>query len=229
MKDPYDLNKIAVVGGTGALGGGLALRFARAGLAVLVGSRTAEKGRMAAASISSESGNASVDGLDNLGAATAGDLVIVAVPFASQAETLRAIAPVVRGKIVVDTTVPLVPPKVARVQMPQAGSAAAIAAENLGPEVKLVTGFHNVSAQKLRSGGDVACDILLFGDDVAAREAVASLIDRIGLRGVHGGPLDNSAAAEAMTSVLISINRRYKVTEGAGICITGLEKTVASG
>jgi NADPH-dependent F420 reductase len=128
----------------------------------------------------------------------------------------------VAGKIVVDATVPLVPPRVARVQLPASGSAAAIAAQALDGAARLVTAFHNVSAQKLRGDGPVPCDILVFGDDVEARDAVIGVIARIGLRGLHGGPLANAVAAEAMTSVLISINRRYGVAEGAGIRITGI-------
>lgn len=214
---------IAVIGGTGALGGGLAWRYARAGYEVVIGSRTSDKAVGAAEAIAAGTG-AAVTGHDNRAAAEAGTFVLVAVPFANQVDTLRQIAGAVRGKIVVDTTVPLVPPKVARVQLPQEGSAAAIAADVLGPDVRLVTAFHNVSAEKLRGTGEIACDVLVFGDDVAAREAAVETIARIGLRGVHGGPLANSAAAEALTSVLIVINRRYKVEGGAGIRIAGLEE-----
>ncbi len=215
-------NRIAVIGGTGALGGGLALRFARAGVAVSIGSRSVEKAVAAAAEIAAATGARQVTGHDNIDAAERGDIVIVAVPFASQVETLRSIAPAATGKIVVDTTVPLVPPKVARVQLPAVGSAAAMAAEVLGPEVRLVTAFHNVSAEKLRCEGPVECDVLVFGDDIEARDVIVGLVDRLGLRGLHGGPLANSAAAEAMTSVLISINKRYKVAGGAGVQITGV-------
>lgn len=227
---------VAVVGGTGALGGGLAMRLARAGLAVAIGSRSADRARAAASEIAAAiagtggaTGGATVTGHDNAAAAAAGDVVFVAVPFASQAETLRAIAPAAAGKIVVDTTVPLVPPKVARVQLPAAGSAAALAAAALGSDVRLVTGFHNVSAHKLRAGADIGGDVLLFGDDVEARDVVAGLAGRMGLRALHGGPLDNAVAAEAMTSVLISINKRYKVAEGAGILVTGIEAAAAGG
>lgn len=216
-----DFDRIAVVGGTGALGGGLAMACARAGLPVVIGSRDPSKATAAAAEIAAATG-ADVTGADNIKAASEGTLVVVAVPFASQAETMRTIAPAVAGKIVVDTTVPLVPPKVARVQLPAAGSAAAVAVDAVGPDARLVTGFHSVSAQKLRKGEAADCDVLLFSDDVAARDVVADLVDRLGLHPVHGGPLANSVAAEALTSVLIGINRRYQVPEGAGIRITGL-------
>ncbi|WP_026380649.1 NADPH-dependent F420 reductase [Afifella pfennigii] len=215
---------LAVLGGTGALGGGLAIRAARAGIPVIIGSRTKEKGEQAAAAIKAEVPEADVRGTDNAEAAATGEMVVVTVPFAHQADTLAAIAPHVGGKIVVDTTVPLMPPKVARVQLPEEGSAAARAARTLGPDVRLVTGFHNISAQKLREEGPVACDVLVFGDEVEARQAVVDFADRLGLRGLHGGVLDNSVAAEAMTSVLIAINKRYKVAEGAGVRVTGLDK-----
>ena len=128
------------------------------------------------------------------------------------------------GKIVVDTTVPLVPPKVARVQLPPQGSAAAIAAETLGSQVRLVTGFHNVSATKLGAHGEPGCDVLVFGDDVEAREQVVAITNQLGVRALHGGPLANAVAAEAMTSLLIAINKRYKIEEGAGIVITGIPR-----
>jgi len=217
-----DTPTLAIVGGSGALGGGIAMRAARAGLAVILGSRTAERAAEAAATLSADVPGADVRGMENAEAAKAGDIVIVTVPFASQAETLAAIAPFVAGKIVVDTTVPLMPPKVARVQLPAEGSAAACAAAALGEGVRLVTGFHNVSAQKLRGGGPVGCDVLVFGDEPEARQVVVDLAGTMGMRGVHGGVLDNAAAAEAMTSVLIAINKRYKVTEGAGLRITGI-------
>jgi NADPH-dependent F420 reductase len=146
--------------------------------------------------------------------------VFVTVPFAAQTATLEDIKPHVAGKIVVDTTVPLVPPKVMRVQLPPEGSAAAKAEAILGEGVRMVAGFHNVAAHKLAQDVDVDCDILVFGDEKGARAAIVALADEIGLRGVHGGALVNAAAAEAMTSLLIFINKNYQV-DGAGIRITG--------
>lgn len=219
-----ETRNIAVIGGTGALGGGLAMRFARAGFYVTIGSRSADKAKAAAREIAEATGSDRVTGGDNLWAAESGDLAIVTVPFASQLDTLALIAPAIRDRIVVDTTVPLMPPKVARVQLPVEGSAAARARKALGPRVRLVTGFHNLSAAKLRGTGETGCDVLIFGDDVEAREVVIELGTRLGVRALHGGPLDNSVAAEAMTSVLISINKRYKVEAGAGIRITGIER-----
>jgi 8-hydroxy-5-deazaflavin:NADPH oxidoreductase len=212
---------IAVIGGTGHLGSALAWRLARAGRSVVIGSRTAES----AAAKAVELGHNLV-GMANADAAKAADIVFVTVPFAAQAATLEDIRPHVAGKIVVDTTVPLVPPKVMRVQLPPEGSAAAKAEAILGEGVRLVAGFHNVAAHKLAQDLAVECDILVFGDDKAARGEIVALADAIGLRGVHGGALVNAAAAEAMTSLLIFINKTYQV-DGAGIRITGDLKPLA--
>lgn len=206
---------IAVIGGTGNLGSALAWRLARAGRSVIIGSRTAES----AAAKAAELGHG-LKGLANADAAAAADLVIITVPFSAQTATLEDIRPHVAGKIVVDTTVPLVPPKVMRVQLPAEGSAAVKAAAVLGEGVRLVSGFHNVAAHKLALDVNVACDILVFGDEKAARAEVVALADAIGLRGIHAGALVNAAAAEAMTSLLIFINKNYQV-DGAGIRITG--------
>jgi 8-hydroxy-5-deazaflavin:NADPH oxidoreductase len=208
-------SKIAIIGGTGNLGSALAWRLARAGRDVVIGSRTAE----AAAAKAAELGHG-LTGMINADAADAADLVIITVPFSAQASTLEDIKPYVAGKIVVDTTVPLVPPKVMRVQLPPEGSAAVKAAAILGEGVRVVSGFHNVAAHKLAQDVDVDCDILVFGDEKAARAEVVALADAIGLRGIHAGALVNAAAAEAMTSLLIFINKHYQV-DGAGIRITG--------
>ena len=126
----------------------------------------------------------------------------------------------VAGKVVVDAVVPLVPPRVSLVQLPAQGSAAQIAHQRIGDNAFVVSAFHNVSAAKLRAGGAVDCDVLVFGNDRAARECVMTLADAIGTRGIDGGPIANSVAAEALTSILIGINRRYKI-DGAGLRITG--------
>jgi len=211
---------IAVVGGTGKLGGAIARRLAKAGRKVIIGSRSAQSAERAAAEI-----GFGLIGLANADAAIAGSILIVTVPFAAQEQTLAEIAPHVAGKIVVDTTVPLVLPKVMRVQLPPEGSAAQRARKLLGPDVKVVSAFHNVAAHKLATDQDIACDVLVFGDDKGARAEVVALVAQTGLRGIHGGALANSAAAEAMTSVLIFINKTYEV-DGAGVLITG-QLTVA--
>lgn len=209
------LPAIAIVGGTGNLGAAIAWRLARAGYPVVIGSRSADGAQQAAAELGH-----GLSGATNIDAATGADIVFVTVPFAAQDATLRDIAPHVMGKIVVDTTVPLVPPKVMRVQLPAEGSAALRAQVALGEGVTVVSAFHNVAAHKLAKDVDVGCDVLVFGDDKAARGQVVALADAMGLRGLHGGALCNSAAAEALTSILIFLNKTYKV-DGAGIRITG--------
>jgi 8-hydroxy-5-deazaflavin:NADPH oxidoreductase len=208
---------IAIIGGTGDLGSGLASRWSAAGYPVVLGSRAKEKAVAAAQAMST----ASVSGDDNLGAARTGDIVVIAVPYSNHDAILNEIKPAVAGKIVVDAVVPLVPPKVSVVQLPGEGSAAAIAQRILGGTARVVSAFHNVGAAKLRGAGPVDCDVLVCGDDKEARDAVMALADAAGTRGVDGGVLANSVAAEALTSILIGINRRYKVSN-AGIRITGL-------
>jgi hypothetical protein len=210
---------IAVIGGTGKLGAALARRWAKAGLRVAIGSRDADKAREAAAALAAETGAAVDSGLNGEVAVRA-DLIVVSVPFASQVATLEEIRAAAAGKLVVDTTVPLMPPKVMRVQLPPEGCAALRAQQTLGEAVRVVSAFHNVAAHKLATDEDIACDVLVFGDDKADRTQVVALADAAGLRGLHGGALPNSAAAEAMTSVLIFLNKTYRV-DGAGLCITG--------
>ncbi|UZW53685.1 NADPH-dependent F420 reductase [Sphingobium sp. JS3065] len=210
-----DTTVIAVVGGTGKLGAAIARRLAKAGRKVIIGSRSAENAENTAAEL-----GFGLTGKINADAASAGDIVIVTVPFAAQDATLAEIKPHVQGKIVVDTTVPLIPPKVMRVQLPAEGSAAVKAQHALGEGVTVVSAFHNVAAHKLIIDQDIGCDVLVFGDDKTTRAKVVELANAAGLRGIHGGALVNSAAAEAMTSLLIFINKTYQV-DGAGIKITG--------
>ena len=210
---------IAIIGGAGNLGAAIARRLAIAGYEVIIGSRDPARAAETADKLSAGTPKA-LHGTSNEDAAGAASIVIVAVPFASQRQVLADIRAQVAGKIVVDTTVPLNPPKVSRAQLPQEGSAAQIAQQVLGEGVNVVSAFHNVAAHKLALSGPVDCDVLVFGDDKAAREQVIELVVACELRGLHGGPLANSAAAEALTSVLIFMNRHYGV-DGAGVRITG--------
>lgn len=207
---------IAILGGTGNLGSGLAKCWVAAGYAVVIGSRSVEKAQAFAAELGD---NAS--GKSNVEAAKTADVVVLAIPFASHEASLREVKDVVQGKIFVDAAVPLVPPKVSTVQLPAEGSAAQIAQNLLGDSVRVVSAFHNVSASKLHNGGRTDCDVLVFSNDKEARDIVIALAGIIATRGIDGGVLANSAAAEALTSVLIGINRKYKVP-GASIRITGL-------
>jgi NADPH-dependent F420 reductase len=217
---------LAILGGTGDLGTGLARRWAQAGYSVIIGSRTADKAEAAVAdllAVMQQRGVGSVDvrGTDNLSAAQAADIVAITVPFSHQAPTLELVKPALQGKILIDVTVPLVPPKVARVQLPEAGSAGQIAQNLLGDGVRVVSAFQNVAAHHLQEGQALESEVLVCGDDKEARAAVIALIEAAGMRGFHAGSIANAAAAEALTSVLIFINKQYSCH--AGIRITGLD------
>jgi NADPH-dependent F420 reductase len=218
-----DKPPIAIIGGTGPLGSGLARRLYVAGYAVVIGSRTAAKAEAAVAALAADNSPGRLTGADNVAAAKQSEVVFITVPWASQAAILEDIKPYLAGKLVVDTTVPLVPPKVARVQLPSEHSAALAAKQRLGSEARVVSAFHNVAAQKLAGSDTIDCDVLVFGDDPKDREIVVGLAKAMGLDAVHAGPLANSVAAEALTSVLIGINRSYKV-DGAGVRITGIRR-----
>ena len=150
------------------------------------------------------------------------DKAVLTVPYQAQRATLTELRDALQGKIVVDVTVPLVPPKVMRVQLPEEGRAAQIAQAVLGDGVRVVSAFQNVSAGHLKDPDCVVdCDVLVTGDDPAARADVVTLAEAAGLTAIEAGPLDNAAAAEALTSLLIWINRKYK-SAGAGIRITAV-------
>lgn len=215
---------IAVLGGTGNLGLGLARRWVLAGREVIIGSRTADKALVTADELNklatSRGVAAKARGAGNLAAAHAAQIVVLTVPFANQATTLESVKPALAGKILVDTTVPLVPPKVARVQLPPQGCAAKIAQAIAGEGVQVVSAFHNVAADNLYSDAAPEGDVLVYGESRDAREVVVGLARAAGMRGIHGGSLDNSAASEALTSVLIFVNKQYGCH--AGIRLTGL-------
>lgn len=213
---------LAILGGTGKEGSGLAARWAAAGYQVVIGGRDAAKAEATAAELAAEIPGARISGADNAAAAAAGEIVVLTVPYAAQQATALGVADALQGKILVDVTVPLVPPKVNRVQLPEGGSAVMALQKALGEGVRVVSAFQNISAHHLRDlDHHLDCDVLVAGDDIEAREAVVALAEAAKLRGYHAGPLCNSVVAEALTSVLISINQRYKVPS-AGIRITGL-------
>ena len=150
------------------------------------------------------------------------EVIVLAVPYAAQQPTALDVKDALNGKILIDVTVPLAPPKVDRVQLPNGESAVLALQRVLGESVKVVSAFQNVSATHLKDAAHtVDCDVLVCGDDATAREVVIGLAHDAGMRAWHAGVLANSIAAEALTSVLIAINKRYKVA-GSGIRITGL-------
>ena len=211
---------VAVVGGTGALGTGLVKRLAGAGYTVKLGSRQQESAEAALAELLTQGPDWKISAHDNAAAAAAADVVFVTVPFSAQTATLESIKAAVNGKVVVDATVPLVPPKVARVQLPEAGSAGQIAQDLLGEEVHVVSALQNVAAAHLYSGEPINCDVLVSGNIKTARQTVIDMLADIGITGYHAGLINNAAAAEALTSILININKQYSTH--AGIKITGI-------
>lgn len=217
------MKKIAVLGGTGALGVALAGRLVKAGYEVCIGSRDPAKAQATALEIAGGSADMGISGNNLVEAARWGEVVFVTVPYAAHGDTLKQIREAARGKIVVDATVPLKPPKVGTVQLPALGCAALEAADALGPDVRLVSALQNIGAEKLASGEAIDADVLVASDDAEAADVVLAVLTELGLRSWYVGPLANSAAAEALTSVLIQLNRRYKMVQ-AGIRITGKVK-----
>jgi 8-hydroxy-5-deazaflavin:NADPH oxidoreductase len=213
---------ISILGGTGHEGAGLGLRWAKAGHQVIIGSRTAEKAEAAATELNTTLSTNTVKGMDNVAAAQAGEIIVLTVPYTAHETTLISVKDAVQGKIFVDVTVPLVPPKVSRVQMPAAGSASQEAQNLLGADVKVVTAFQNISAEHLKDPShSIDCDVLVCGDDKEAKAAIIGLATDAGMKAWDAGPLANAVIAEGLTSVLIGLNIKYKV-KSSGIRITGI-------
>ena len=209
---------ISLLGGTGDLGTGLATRLLKAGFKVIIGSRTLEKAQLAERSLGKNT-----KGLLNKDAALQGEIVILTVPFAHQRGIVEECRTELKGKLFIDTTVPLMPPKVATVQLPSEGSAAEIAQNILGDDVRVVSAFQNISAELLQSDKEIDCDVLVCGNKKEWRQEVIDLVNALGMKGWHAGMLANSAAVEAMTSVLISINKHHAISH-SGLKVTGLKK-----
>lgn len=208
--------KIAILGGTGSLGRGLASRWIKSGHDVLIGSRELEKAIEVAISLGLEESQ----GMLNIDAAKACEIACLTVPFAHQEATLLSIDSSLNQKIMIDATVPLMPPKVMRVQLPQEGSAALKAQAILGAETTVISAFQNISAELLQTDKEIDCDVLVAGDFLEARNVVIELVKDAGLTGWHTGPLCNSVAAESLTSILIAINKKHSLAH-SGIKITG--------
>jgi 8-hydroxy-5-deazaflavin:NADPH oxidoreductase len=217
--DPTTLT-VGVLGGTGAQGKGLALRWAAAGIRVVVGSRAPERAEASAADYCEAAGVDHVRGTDNATCAAQADVVVAAVPFESHAETLRGLAEPLRGKILVDCVVPIGFDKKGPYPLDVEEGSAAQQAEALLPETRVTGAFHHVSAELLSdlSHEEVDCDVLVLGDDREATDVVRALADAIpGMRGVYGGRLRNARQIETLTANLIAINRRYKTNSGIRI------------
>ncbi|MCS5566502.1 MAG: NADPH-dependent F420 reductase [Pseudomonadales bacterium] len=211
---------IAILGGTGDLGTGLAIRWSKAGYKIVIGSRTLAKAQAAVADLEKISPTTPASAMENADAASAGDIVVLTVPAEHQISTLESVKSGLSGKILIDVTVPLVPPKVGTVQLPLEGSAGKRAQDFLGDDVQVVTAFQNVAAHLLKEEIGIECDVLVAGNKRSARDKVIQLAEEAGMTGWHAGPIENSAAAEALTSVLIQINRRHDIAH-SGLQIVG--------
>jgi NADPH-dependent F420 reductase len=217
---------IAVIGGTGAEGSGLALRWAAAGYPIVIGSRSQEKAESAAVELSTllPDGSAAIHGDANGAAAAAADLVVLSVPYDAQAGTIEQIREGCQGKTVITVVAPIKPPKVSHVWRPEGGSAAQEAQAQLGETVKVIAAFQNVSASELKElDHAVECDILITGDNKEAKQSALELATAAGLYGIDAGPLVNASVVEGLTALLIGINIRNKV-KGSGIRITGIPR-----
>lgn len=216
------LFSICVVGGTGAEGRGLALRWAHAGHKVTIGSRDPSKAEATARELNGILGADRISGTESRKGVAEAEIAVLTVPFAAQMSTIGGLQAELAGKILIDVTVPLVPPKVSRVQLPPTDSCVVAVQQMLGDKVRVVSAFQNVSAHKLKNlEHNIDCDVLVASDDKDARAIGIVLAEAAGLRGIDAGPLANSVVAESMTSLLIWINRSYKIPD-AGIRITGL-------
>ncbi len=217
------LVRIAVLGGTGKEGSGLAFRWAHAGYDVVIGSRSAEKAERVAAELNEALGSGIIRGMANADAAREADIAVLTVPYSAHRATLESVREELQGKILVDVTVPLKPPDVTTAYVPEGRSASEEAQAILGEGVRVVAAFQNISASHLKDlSHTIDCDVLVCGGDDDAKSEVMALAEAADMRGIDGGALPNAVAVEALTSVLISINKRYKV-KAAGIRVTGLE------
>ncbi len=224
MTTSSDPITIGILGGTGREGKGLALRWAKAGFHVLIGSRLPEKATTAAQEILDQlDGNANIEGTTNLEAAIKATIVVLTVPYAAHRQTLEDLKEALQGKILVDVTVPLALSKVTKVQMPPDGSAALEARSILGENVQVTSAFQNISYQHLLYELPIECEVLVTGTNREARIETLKLVTAAGLTGWDAGPLENSIVAEGLTSVLININKQYG-SKNAGIKIIGVAK-----
>mgnify|MGYP001078581134 CR=1 FL=1 len=215
--------KIAIIGGTGNEGKGLAYRWVKAGHQVIIGSRQYEKAQRIVSELSEMLGEEKqlLSGMENADAVKASEIAAVTVPYAAHRPTLEGLREELQGKILIDVVVPIVPPKVTKVQMPSDGSVAQEAQAILGDNCQVVDAFQNISHERLFKGGDVDCDVLVCGKGKAAREVVLGLVADTGLKGWDAGPIENAVVVEGLTSILIGLNIQHHV-HASGIRITGI-------
>ena len=225
MNEDQLLLSIAVLGGTGKEGSGLALRWARAGYFVIIGSRSAERADQTAYEINQQLGMPNTKGLDNQAACREADIVVLTVPPEAQISTLEGVKDLLAGKVLVDAT--------ARVDAkdpkpPTGRSAAREAQELLGPNVRVVAAFQNVPAHALKKlDVELASDVMVCGDDPDARAQVVKLAEAAGMQAYEAGGLDNGIVVEGLTALIIAMNKRYKSKVG-GIRVSGINKESAN-
>lgn len=213
---------VSILGGTGEQGPGMALRWARAGIEVIIGSRQQARAEAVAAELNQELGQTLIKGMANPEAAAAADVVALTVPFSAHRSTLEAVQTQLQGKVLIDVCVPLDPENPRKMQMPPAGSATEEAQELLGDAVKVVAAFQNVSASELRHlDHAIDCDVLVCGNDREARQTVMGLVQHMGMRPIDAGLIYNARVVESLTALLIGLNIRHKV-KGSGVRISGL-------
>jgi hypothetical protein len=218
MQMPSRNLKIAILGGTGDLGSALATKWAQKGHTIIIGSRSKEKATNFARSMREELGLETINGYELGEAARLCDLAVLTVPYSSHETILKIVKEYLQGKILVDTTVPL-QKEVTKVSLPKAGSAAVEAQNILGDDVTVIAALQNIGSHLLSSEDRIDAEVLISGNNEAALNLVTELVEELGLGSWHVGPLENSAAAEALTSILISINKKYK-RKSSGIKIT---------
>lgn len=213
---------VSILGGTGEQGPGMALRWAKAGIEVIIGSRQADRARRVAEELNQELGQELITGMENVAATAAADVVALTVPFTAHRSTLETVKAQLQGKVLIDVCVPLDPENPRKMLPPAAGSATEEAQELLGETVKVVAAFQNVSAHELRHHEHaIDCDVLICGNDRDARQTVMRLVEQMGLHPVDAGLAYNARVIEGITALLIGLNIRHKV-KGSGVRITGL-------
>ncbi|MEP7290835.1 MAG: NADPH-dependent F420 reductase [Chloroflexota bacterium] len=213
---------VAVLGGTGREGSGLAMRWALNGYRVIIGSRDANRASEHAGELNTQLGVDYLTGNDNAEAAAEAHLVVLSVPYAAHKATLESVREQLQGKILIDITVPNQPPDIRTVWVPPGNAAALEAQEILGEGVRVVSALHSISHTKLKkTDSEIDSDVLVCGDDAGAKADTIRLIEALGMRGIDAGPLKNSVAAESLAAVLMYVNKTYGA-KGAGIRITGI-------
>lgn len=214
---------LGIVGGTGKEGKGLAYRWLKAGHKVIIGSRKFEKAQKAVAALSAlfEDPPENLSGMENRDAVAESEIAVITVPYSGHRATLEDLKDVLDGKIVIDVVVPIMPPKVTKVQMPPEGSAAQEAQAILGENCQVVDAFQNISHERLLGNEEITCDVLVCGKGKAARQVVLDLVEDAGLKGWDAGPIENAGVVEGLTSILIGLNIQHHV-HASGIRITGI-------